>query len=70
MLTEFGSLFIIRGVGKVGKLGRGGRRCQLEHRRKLQQLVVLRTMETTRGCQVSMPTTIFRVLFSVSIEGL
>lgn len=46
MLTELGSLFIIRGVGKVGKLGRDGQRCELEHRRKLQQLVVLRTMET------------------------
>jgi hypothetical protein len=45
MLTEIGSLIIIRGVGKVGKLGRDGRRCELERRRKLQQLEALRTLE-------------------------
>ena len=45
MLTDFGCLFIIRRVGKVGKLGRAGGRCLLERRRKLQQLHDLRTME-------------------------
>jgi len=45
MLTEFGSLFIIRGVGKVGKLGRAGQHYQLEHYRKLHHMVALRTME-------------------------